>query len=128
MKIYWFEHFCMRFSVLIERFCRFAVLDDFFPMVFSVSNRPQCPLLQGIVVKYSAAIFSPTDCTQVGPRSHSPTSGARLTVPSQAPINEEFFDNETDCLLILHVRTKIPLLSRSQKMYVKYLLNTFYVE
>ena len=32
----------MRFSVLIEIYCGFAVLDNFL-CGFSVSNKPQCP-------------------------------------------------------------------------------------
>ena len=37
----------MRFSVLAEFLCGFAVLDDFF-FGFAVSNIPQCPPLQGV--------------------------------------------------------------------------------
>ena len=38
----------MRFSVLAELFCGFAILDDFF-FGFAVSNTPHCPPLQSLV-------------------------------------------------------------------------------
>ena len=44
LKIYWFWQFCMQFSVLINFFCGFAVLDDFFSMVLQFLIDPNIPL------------------------------------------------------------------------------------
>ena len=50
----------MRFSVLIEIYCGFAVLGIFFLCGISVSNRPQCPLLAAGIIAKSGVMNSTT--------------------------------------------------------------------